>query len=94
MCLYWIANATFAGVQTLCINPAARSTLKRWVTFSKKEEAIPPPPKEAKRVAKSESGGASASASVSVSAAKVTSGSKENVDALLRDVKSSVFKEK
>ena len=93
MCLYWIANATFAGVQTLCINPAARSTLKRWVTFSKKE-VIPPPPKEAKRVVKSESGGASASASVSVSAAKVTSESKENVDALLKDVKSSVFKEK
>ena len=92
MCLYWIANATFAGVQTLCINPAARSTLKRWVTFSKKEEAIPPPPKEAKRVVKSESGGASAS--VSVSAAKVTSESKENVDALLKDVKSSVFKDK
>ena len=89
MCLYWIANATFAGVQTLCINPAARSTLKRWVTFSKKE-VIPPPPKEAKRVAKSESGGASAS----VSAAKVTSESKENVDALLKDVKSSVFKDK
>lgn len=89
MCLYWIANATFAGVQTLCINPAARSTLKRWVTFSKKE-VIPPPPKEAKRVVKSESGGASASAS----AAKVTSESKENVDALLKDVKSSVFKEK
>ena len=86
MCLYWIANATFAGVQTLCINPAARSTLKRWVTFSKKEEAIPPPPKEAKRVAKSDS--------VSVSAAKVTSESKENVDALLKDVKSSVFKDK
>ena len=92
MCLYWIANATFAGVQTLCINPAARSTLKRWVTFSKKEEAIPPPPKEAKRVVKSESGGASVSASVS--AAKVTSESKENVDALLKDVKSSVFKDK
>lgn len=88
MCLYWIANATFAGVQTLCINPAARSTLKRWVTFSKKEEAIPPPPKEVKRVVKSESGGASASA------AKVMSESKENVDALLKDVKSSVFKEK
>ena len=91
MCLYWIANATFAGVQTLCINPAARSTLKRWVTFSKKE-VIPPPPKEVKRVVKSESGGASASASVS--AAKVTSESKENVDALLKDVKSSVFKDK
>lgn len=92
MCLYWIANATFAGVQTLCINPAARSTLKRWVTFSKKEEAIPPPPKEAKRVAKSDSVGVGASASAS--AAKVMSESKENVDALLKDVKSSVFKEK
>ena len=92
MCLYWIANATFAGVQTLCINPAARSTLKRWVTFSKKEEAIPPPPKEAKRVAKSDSVGVGASASVS--AAKVTSESKEIVDALLKDGKSSVFKDK
>lgn len=85
MCLYWIANATFAGVQTLCINPAARSTLKRWVTFSKKE-VIPPPPKEAKRVAKSDSVGVGASASVSAA--------KENVDALLKDVKSSVFKDK
>ena len=70
-------------MQTLCINPAARSTLKRWVTFSKKE-VIPPPPKEVKRVARSES----------ASAAKVTSESKENVDALLKDVKSSVFKDK
>lgn len=87
LCLYWIANATFAGVQTLCINPAARSTLKRWVTFSRKPDAIPPPPaapvspKEMKRAKQA-------------SSASVTSNqpeNKENVDSLLEDVKSSVF---
>ena len=29
----------------MCINPGARKTLKRWLTFSKKtEETVPPPP--------------------------------------------------
>lgn len=36
----------FAGVQTICVNKKARETLKRWITFSKKADVIPPPPKE------------------------------------------------
>lgn len=44
--MYWIVNSVFAGIQTICVNKQARSTLKRWLTFSKKEDVIPPPPKE------------------------------------------------
>lgn len=75
-------NACFAGIQSICINPAARSTLKRWVTFSKKQnDSIPPPPEmtptmkraldDVKRVEE-----------------------KVNYDQLVNDVKDSVFNDK
>ena len=97
LCLYWIANATFAGVQTLCINPAARSTLKRWLTFSRKEDAVPPPPvapvkpvKPAKHVPTTTQDHAS-NANNTIKEGN-NANNKENVDSLLEDVKSSVFK--
>lgn len=76
--MYWIVNACFAGIQTLCINPAARSTLKRWVTFSKKETAsIPPPPEMTPAMKKT-----------------MEEMEKVNYDKLVKDVKDSVFNDK
>ncbi|OAO17230.1 preprotein translocase, Oxa1 family [Blastocystis sp. ATCC 50177/Nand II] len=96
LCLYWIANATFAGVQTLCINPAARSTLKRWLTFSRKEDAVPPPPVAPVKPVKPAKGAKHVPSSPVTPADNRDSTSnannKENVDSLLNDVKSSVFK--
>lgn len=78
LCLYWIVNACFATIQTLCINPAARATLKRWVTFNKKVENVIPPPPELTPTMKK----------------KIESMNQVDVDKLVNDVKDSVFNDK
>ena len=76
--MYWIVNACFAGVQSLAINPGARKTLKRWVTFSKKEEAaIPPPPEMTPAMKKA-----------------MEEMNKIEADKVVKDVKNSVFNDK
>ena len=71
-------NACFATIQTLCINPAARATLKRWVTFSKKPENVIQTPTELTQNIKK----------------KIESMNQVDVDKLVNDVKDSVFNDK